>query len=133
MNSEILWVDSLGNEVHEYDIICSFWADCIDINNLYKADPRLYAVLKGSDGKVYAISVYDNERGYLIRQREQLGNVDEIPVIVRPISDMNDYVLAKSMDNKKIITGPRRFILKHQLEIIIKDGRFLTRLRQVIK
>lgn len=80
-------------EIYEYRILRAIWSNDINIEELEDADPRQYCALLADDGKAYAISVYDWWNKELIRKRENLGD-GEIPVIVKPIEEMENYEVA---------------------------------------
>ena len=91
---KVLGYDCDGREIYEYRILRAIFANDIDIEELKNADPRMYCAVVASDGKAYAISVFDWWEKDLIRKREKIKENEEIPVIVKPIKEMKNYELA---------------------------------------
>ena len=91
---DILGYDCDGNEIYEYRILRAIWSNDIDIEKLEDADPRQYCAIKANDGNAYAISVYDWWNRDLIRKREGITPGEAIPIIVKPISEMENYEVA---------------------------------------
>ena len=90
----ILGYDCDGNEIYEYRVLRAIWSNDIDIEELEDADPRHYCAVIASDGNAYAISVYDWWNKDLIRKREGIAPGEAIPIIVKPISEMENYEIA---------------------------------------
>ena len=90
---DCLGYDCDGNEIYEYRVLRAIWSNDIDIEELEDADPRQYCAIIGSNGKAYAISVYDWWNEKLIRKRESIIEED-IPLIVKPIEEMENYEVA---------------------------------------
>ncbi len=97
---EILGYDCDGNEIFEYRILRAIWSNDVAIEESEDADPRQYCAIMGDDGNAYAISVYDWWNKDLIRERENIKEDEEIPVIVKPISEMEHYEVAQSYDGE---------------------------------
>ena len=97
---EILGYDCDGNEIFEYRILRAIWSNDVAIEELEDADPRQYCAIMGDDGNAYAISVYDWWNKDLIRERENIKEDEEIPVIVKPISEMEHYEVAQSYEGE---------------------------------
>ena len=91
---DILGYDCDGNDIYEYRILRAIWSNDIDIEKLEDADPRQYCAIKANDGNAYAISVYDWWNKDLIRKREGIAPGEAIPIIVKPISEMENYEIA---------------------------------------
>ncbi len=91
---DILGYDCDGNEIYEYRILRAIWSNDIDIEKLEDADPRQYFAIKANDGNAYAISVYDWWNEDLIRKREGITPGEAIPIIVKPINEMENYEVA---------------------------------------
>ena len=89
-----LGYDCDGVEIEEFRVLRAIFANDVDIEELEDADPRQYCAVVGWDGKAYAISVYDWWHRSLIRERENISEDEEIPVIVKPIEDMEYYEVA---------------------------------------
>ncbi len=94
MSDNILGYDCDNNEIYEYTVLRAIWSNDIDIEELEDADPRQYCAVIGDDGNAYAISVYDFWHKDLIRKRENIDDFEEIPVVVKPISEMKNYEIA---------------------------------------
>ena len=118
----ILGYDCDGQEIFEYRILRAIWSNDIDINDLEGADPRQYCALVAADGNAYAISVYDMWNKDLIRKRENIKINEEIPIIVKPISEMENYELAECSDGA-FYYDLNRDELKKQLNSIIKKNK----------
>ena len=91
---DILGCDCDGNDIYEYRVLRAIWSNDIDIEKLEDADPRQYCAIKANDGNAYAISVYDWWNKDLIRKREGIAPGETIPIIVKPISEMENYEVA---------------------------------------
>ena len=91
---DILGYDCDGNDIYEYRVLRAIWSNDIDIEKLEDADPRQYCAIKANDGNAYAISVYDWWNKDLIRKREGIAPGETIPIIVKPISEMENYEIA---------------------------------------
>lgn len=116
----VLGYDCDGSEIYEYRVLRAIFSNDIDIEELEDADPRLYCAVVANDGKAYAISVYDWWNKELIRKRENIKENDEIPLIVKPINEMENYELATCNGNKdEFYYELNRDILKRQLNIAI--------------
>ena len=91
---DILGYDCDENDIYEYRILRAIWSNDIDIEKLEDADPRQYCAIKANDGNAYAISAYDWWNEDLIRKREGITPGEAIPIIVKPISEMENYEVA---------------------------------------
>ena len=91
---KVLGYDCDGREIYEYRILRTIFSNDIDIEELEDADPRMYCAVVASDGKAYAISVFDWWEKDLIRKRENIKENEEIPLIVKTIKEMENYELA---------------------------------------
>lgn len=91
---KVLGYDCDGREIYEYRVLRAIFSNDIDIEELENADPRLYCAVVANDGNAYAISVYDWWNKDLIRKRENIKENEEIPLIVKPIKEMENYELA---------------------------------------
>ena len=99
--SNVLGYDCDGNEIYEYRVLRAIWSNDIDIKELEDADPRLYCALVANDGNAYAISVYDWWSQDLIRKKENIKKDEEIPLVVKPISEMESYEVALCNDSEE--------------------------------
>ena len=129
--SNVLGYDCDGNEIYEYRVLRAIWSNDIDINEL-DADPRQYCAVIGGDGNAYAISVFDWWNSNLIRKRENINENEEIPVIIKPISEMQNYEVAQSNDGDFYYDLDRNE-LKEKLNIIINKSKGKVLKRQKIK
>ena len=99
--SNVLGYDCDGNEIYEYRVLRAIWSNDIDIKELEDADPRLYCAWVANDGNAYAISVYDWWSQDLIRKKENIKKDEEIPLVVKPISEMESYEVALCNDSEE--------------------------------
>ena len=118
----ILGYDCDGNEIYEYRVLRAIWSNDIDIKKLEDADPRQYCAITADDGNVYAISVYDWRNKDLIRKRENIDINEKIPIVVKPISEMENYELAECNDGA-FYYDLDRDELKKQLNSIINKSK----------
>lgn len=117
---KVLGYDCDGNEIYENRILRAVWSNDINIEELEDADPRHYCALVADDGNAYAISVYDWWNKDLIRERENLDKDEEIPIIIKPISEMINYECAIKSDNEEFYYNSDNKELKKQLNKILK-------------
>ncbi len=132
--NDILGHDCDGREIYEFTILRAIWSNDINTYELKDADPRLYCALVADDGNVYAISVYDWWHKELIRKREKLNLYEDIPIIVKPISEMENYEIAFTGD-KEMNYDLNRDNLKRELNSIIKskDAKLLKKQKGKLK
>lgn len=128
---DILGYDCDGNEIYEYRILRAILSNEIDINELEDADPRQYCAIVADDGNSYAISVYDWWNKDLIRKRENIDLSKEIPIIVKPISEMRNYELAGCSDGEFYYTL-NRDELKNKLNSIIKNNKSKVLIKELV-
>ena len=128
-NQEVLGYDCDGNEINEFRILrAPFSANIENWDEEPKVDPRFYCLVKSSSGKVMALSVYDDWNQNYIRRFEQLTQDDEVPVLVKTVSEMSFYEVAFSG-----ITGFEWFYdrdrdeLRRKLDIILKEQKGLVK------
>lgn len=118
---DILGYDCDGKEIYEYRILRAIWSNDINIEELEDADPRQYCAIIAGDGNAYAISVYDWWYKELIRKRENIDPNEDIPIIIKPISEMINYELAECNDGEFYYTSDRNKLKKQINTILIKD------------
>ena len=118
----ILGYDCDGNEIYEYRVLRAIWSNDIDIKDLEDADPRQYCAIIGDDDIAYAISVYDWWNSDLIRQRENIDNNEEIPIIVKPINEMENYEVAQCSEGE-FYYNLNRNELKEKLNSILNNNK----------
>ena len=116
-----LGYDCDGNEIYEYRILRAIWSNDIDIEDLEDADPRQYCAIVGDDGIAYAISVYDWWYSDLIRKREMINENEEIPIVVKPINEMENYEVATCSDGEFYYSLSRNE-LKRKLNAILNKS-----------
>ena len=122
MDDYILGYDCDGNIIEEFSLLRAMWSNDIDIEELKDADPRHYCAVVAEDGQAYAISVFHYWNRDLIREREHLQPEDDIPVIVKPISEMVNYELAHNYYYDPVYYSGRKE-LKQQLNSILKKNK----------
>ena len=115
----VLGYDCDHNEIYEFMILRAIWSNDIDIEDLKDEDPRQYCAVIANDGKAYAISVFDIQYSKLIRERENIPDDQEIPTIVRPISDMEGYELATCRNGEKTLYYDFPLVVKKDLNDIL--------------
>ena len=119
MDEWILGYDCDGNEIEEFRVLRSIWSNDIDIDEL-DTDPRQYCAVVADDGKAYAISVYDYDYSDLIRKYENINACEEIPTVIKPISEMVNYEVAICYDNNALYYEYNREKLKMKLNKLLK-------------
>lgn len=128
-NEEILGYDCDGNEISEFRILrFPFSADIENWDEAPNIDPRLYCLVKSSTGEVLALSVYDDWTHNHIRKFEQLNDTDEVPMLIKPVSEMSYYEVAFSG-----ITGDEWYYdrdrneLRKKLDYILNEQKGLVK------
>jgi len=121
-NNEVLGLDCNGNEIDEFRVLKAKWSNEIDIEDLKHADPRQYCAVKAEDGQAYAISVFDWWSMKLIRERENRSFDEDIPVVVKPIKDMENYELALNSYRAEFYYNFDREELRNELNKILKKS-----------
>ena len=119
---DILGYDCDGKEIYEYRILRAIWSNDVDIKELDNADPRQYCAVIADDGNAYAISVYDWWNEDLIKKRENIDLNEDIPIIVKPIIEMENYEVAECSDGE-FYYDLNREELKKKLNTIIKKNK----------
>ena len=83
-------------------------------------DPRFYCAIEDTDGKYWAISVYDDYNREAIKRYENLNDI-KIPTIVVPLSEREGYEVAFSgINGLEWYYDRNRQALKDNLEKLIK-------------
>ncbi len=118
--SNALGYDCDGNEIYEFMILHAIWSNDVNVEELENVDARCYCTIIGDDGISYVISVYDWVKSSLIRAREGIKENEEIPTIVKPISEMENYEIAKC-DGKELHYDLNRNELKEKLNMILSN------------
>lgn len=125
---DILGYDCDGNEIYEYRILRAIGSNDINIEELKEADPRQYCAIIGDDLNAYAISVYDWRNEELIRKRENIK--EEIPIIVKPISEMENYEVATCNGGEdEFYYSLDRSEIKEKLNNILKQKKLIIKKR----
>ena len=117
--NEVLGYDCDGFEIEEYQILRSIFANDIPIEEL-KDDPRFYCALVADDGNAYAISVYDFQYKDIIRKYENIPEDEEVPTIIKPISEMVNYECAYYGEGYPLFYEFDRKELKDKLNKLLK-------------
>ena len=89
---------------------------------LEDADPREYCAIRGDDGIAYAISVHPYTNRSLIKKRENIGEYEDVSVIVKPLNEMKGYEVAYCCEGEYYYEFDRN-ILKRQLRSILNKQR----------
>ena len=119
MDDDILGYDCDGREIYEYRILRAMFSNDIDIEDLEGVDPREYCAIRGEDGIAYAISVHPYTNRSLIKKRESIGEYEDVPVIVKPLNEMEGYEVAYCSEGEYYCKIDHNK-LKKQLESILK-------------
>jgi len=91
----ILGYDCDGNEISEFRILrFPFSADIENWNEVPNVDPRFYCLVRSFNGETLAVSVYDDWFRDRIRKYEQLSTNDDIPTLIKSVSEMKGYEVA---------------------------------------
>ena len=120
MDDDILGYDCDGCEIYEYRILRAMFSNEIDIKDLEGVDPREYCAIRGEDGIAYAISVHPYTNRSLIKKRESIGEYEDVPVIVKPLNEMEGYEVAYCSEGEYYYEIDDNE-LKEQLESILKQ------------
>ena len=115
MDDDILGYDCDGCEIYEYRILRTMF-----LEELEDADPREYCAIRG--GIAYAISVHPYTNRSLIKKRENIGEYEDVPVIVKPLNEMKGYEVAYCCKGEYYYEFDRN-ILKRQLRSILNKQR----------
>lgn len=91
----VLGYDCDGNEIDEFRVLrFPFSADIENCDEEPTIDPRFYCLVRSSSGEILAVSVYDDWFRDQIRKYEQLNPNDDIPMLIKPVSEMQNYEVA---------------------------------------
>ena len=120
MDDDILGYDCDGSEIYEYRILRAMFSNDINIKDLEGVDPREYCAIRGEDGIAYAISVHPYTNRSLIKKRESIGEYEDVPVIVKPLNEMEGYEVAYCSEGEYYYEIDDNE-LKEQLESILKQ------------
>lgn len=128
-NEEVLGYDCDGNEISEFRILrFPFSADIENWDEVPNVDPRLYCLVRSSTGEVFALSVYDDFDSNYIRKFEQLDDTDEVPMLVKPASEMSYYEVAFSgITRDEWYYDRDRNELRKKLDCVLKEQKGLIK------
>ena len=129
--SKVLGYDCDGNEIYEYRVLRAIWSNDIDIEQLLDADPRQYCAVVAEDGIAYAISVYDWWNKDLIIERENRKPDSEIPIIIKPISEMENYECAVDSNGNEFYYDLDKDIIKKKLNTLLEKDNELDQVREI--
>lgn len=91
----ILGYDCDGNEIEEFRVLrVPFSADIENWEEEPNIEPRFYCLVINPNGETLAVSIYDDYNYKYIRKYEGLNESDEIPMIIKPASEMSNYEVA---------------------------------------
>lgn len=132
-NYDILGLDIDGNLVEEFMILrAPFW-DCVENwDTVPDIDPRMYTLVRASDGEIYLMSVYDNWQIKQIANYENyksdstsfLDMVEsklEVHTIVENGNRSRDYELACNSDGEHWYYEGNKEELRQKLDRILKN------------
>jgi len=121
--NDILGYDCDGNEIIEYRILrFPFSADIDNWDEEENVDPRFYCAIVSSDGKYWAVSVYEDYMSGYIRKFEKIKDLEGILIVIKQLSEMEYYEVAFSG-----ITGDEWYYdrdkleLKNKVELLLKS------------
>lgn len=132
-NYDILGLDIDGNPVEEFMILRAPFSDCIeDWSTVPDIDPRLYTLVRASNGKTYLISVYDDWSKEEIINYENFKNEstsflellepkNEVHTIVLKCGESRNYEIAYDSDGMFWYYERNKEELKQELDSILKD------------
>jgi hypothetical protein len=129
--SKVLGYDCDGKEIYEYRILRAIWSNDIDIEELPDSDPRQYCALIAEDGNAYAISVYDWWNKDLIIERENRKPDSEIPIIIKPISEMVNYECAVDSNGNEFYYDLDKDKIKKKLNTLLEKDNELDQVRDI--
>ena len=126
---KILGYDCDDTPIIEFRILrFPFSAEIDDWSEEPNIDPRFYCAVESANGEYYAISVYDNYNSTFIRRYEKLSIEEEIPTLVIPISERENYEVAFSgITGEEWYYDRDRQELKEKLETILKSQNVLIK------
>ena len=123
--------DCDGRKIHEFRILrAPFSANIEDWEVEPNVDPRFYCLVRSSNGEILAVSVYDDWNSQLIRNYENLTEEDDIPMLIKSVSEMMNYEVAFCG-----ITGGEWYYerdkeaLRSRLNVILQEENKLIRKR----
>ena len=121
-SKEVLGYDCDGNEIDEFRILrFPFSADIENWDEELNVDPRFYCLVRSFAGEVFAVSVYDYWSYEQIRKYEQLDVNDDIPMLVKPVSEMENYEVAfEGITGREWYYDRDKDELKRDLDRILK-------------
>lgn len=93
--SGVLGYDCDGNEINEFRILRFPFSENIENwDEEPEVDSRFYCLIISSTGETLAVSVYDDWSHNHIRKREDIDVNDPVPMIIKPVSEMECYEVA---------------------------------------
>lgn len=93
----VLGYDCDMNEIEEFRVLRFPFSSYIDNwNEEPNIDRRFYCLVRGSNGIIYGISIYDDWNREYIRKYEGISNDEEVPVIIKSIEELSYYEVAYS-------------------------------------
>lgn len=112
----VLGYDCDGNEINEFRILrFPFSADIENFDDEPNIDPRFYCLVRNSDDQILAVSVYDDYFSDNIRKYEKLNDKEDIPMLIKTVSEMEGYEVAFNG-----ITGKEWYYDRNKEELIKK-------------
>ena len=120
---EVLGYDCDGEEVEEYRILRFPFSDTVDNwEEELNVEPRFYCTIKSNNNQAYLISVYDDYHPDAIRRYEKIDEAEEIPTIIRNISEAENYEVAFDGITRSCWYYDRdRKAIKEKLELLVKN------------
>lgn len=91
----VLGYDCDGNIIDEFRILrFPFSADIENWDDEPNIDPRFYCLVRISHDQILAVSVYDDYFRDNIRKYEKLNDKEDIPMLIKTVSEMKGYEVA---------------------------------------
>jgi len=125
----VLGYDCDGNEIEEFRILrFPFSMEIENWDEEPNVDPRFYCLVKSSSGEAFAVSVYDDSFPNRIRKYEQLNENDNIPMLVKPVSEMLHYEVAFcGISGNEWYYDRNKAQLQRDLNKFLKEQKGMTR------
>lgn len=128
-DESVLGYDCDDNEISEFRILrFPFSAGIENWDEEPNVDPRFYCLVISSNGETLAVSVYDDWFREHIRKYEQLNANDDIPMLIKPVSEMKGYEVAfNGITGNEWYYDRNKDELRKKLDCILKEQNGLVK------